>query len=211
MHESESQTINILIVDDHPMVREGLETILQRVDGMQVVGMAETGREAVMQAEALNPDIMLLDIELPDLDGLTVLRQIKALMPHIAVLMVTMDDDEAKIEQAIKAGAAGYVLKVVRSRDLIAAIRTAVASDIISRPFVVGKTGPQEGAPGPLSVTDKELLQLLADGLSNKEIAAEMKCSLATTKKHVQRVFELLNVSDRAHAVATALRNGLIK
>lgn len=222
MDDVEPETARIVVVDDHPMVREGLQSMLRRTDDIEVIGEAATGQDAMTQVEDLQPDLVLLDIHLPDLDGLTVLRQIKALTPHICVLMVTMHEDTASINQAIKDGAAGYVLKGVRRQELIAAIRMAVARASIPVPFVMGhepsravvavrSAAPSKGAGSRLSITDQELLQYLADGLNNKEISANMKWSLGTVKKHIQRLFERLEVSDRTQAVAIALRTGLIQ
>ncbi len=220
MNKVEPEKIRILVVDDHPMVREGLQSILQRVDDLEFIGEAATGQDAVTQVEDLQPDLVLLDIHLPDLDGLTVLRQIKALASHICVLMVTMHEDKVSIHQAIQAGAAGYVLKGVRRRELIAAIRMAVARAAIPVPFVIGNEPSHTAVTErplttplgtPMRITDQELLRCLADGLNNKEISANMKWSPGTVKKHIQRLFELLEVSDRTQAVATALRTGLIQ
>ncbi len=222
MCEAELQAIRILVVDDLPIVREGLQSMLSRADDLEVIGEAATGQEAVKQVEALQPDIVLLDIHLPDLDGLTVLRQLKVMQPFPRVLIVTMHEDVTMINQAIDAGAVGYVLKGIRRRDLIATIRMAVASDVIPVPFLIGKEALQiDGTERPsaraeqletsLRATDQELLQLLADGLNNKAISSQMKWSLATVKKHIQHLFAVLKVSDRTQAVATALRKGLIR
>lgn len=222
MNTPESDKIRVLIVDDHPMVRDGLRSMLLTVDDLEVVGEAGTAREAVAQAEALQPDVVLLDIQLPDEDGLTVLRRLKAVAPEASVLMVTMHENATYVTQAIAGGAAGYILKGVRRHQLIEAIHTAVAGESVSTPVLLGRSQrhtaetaaqsmPQEHFPlEPLSPVEQELVRLLAEGLSNKQIGLRMNWSLGTVKKYVQRLFDKLQVTDRTQAVVEAIRRGLI-
>jgi DNA-binding NarL/FixJ family response regulator len=218
MNASPTKTIRILIVDDHPMVREGLGSMLATMAAMEVVGEAGSGAEAIAQAKALQPDIVLLDLQLPDVDGLIVLQQMKAAAPKTNILIVTMHDNATYMTQAIAAGAAGYVLKGVRRGDLLAAIQTVCGSETVLTPVLLGKRqqqtfkhGAQESPyPAALSSVELELLRLLAEGLSNKDISVCMRCSLGTVKKYIQRLFDKLHVSDRTRAVVEGIRRGLI-
>jgi DNA-binding NarL/FixJ family response regulator len=218
MNASETKIIRVLIVDDHPMVREGLGSMLATATEMEVVGEAGTGAEAIAQAEALQPDVVLLDLQLPDVDGLIVLKQIKTVAPDAHILIVTMHDNAAYMTQAMVGGAAGYVLKGIRREELLAAIHTVCASDTVPIPILLGQRQQQmryHGArertcPADLSPVELDLLQLLAQGLSNKEISVRMHCSLGTVKKYLQRLFDKLHVSDRTRAVVAGIRRGLI-
>jgi DNA-binding NarL/FixJ family response regulator len=218
MNASETKSIRVLIVDDHPMVREGLGSMLAAAADMEVVGEAGTGAEAIAQVEALQPDVVLLDLQLPDVDGLIVLKQIKTVTPDTRILIVTMHDNAAYMTQAMVSGAAGYVLKGIRRGEILAAIHTVCASDTVPAPILLGKRqqqrrshGVQERTyPADLSAVELDLLQLLAQGLSNKEISVRMHCSLGTVKKYIQRLFDKLHVSDRTRAVVVGIRRGLI-
>jgi DNA-binding NarL/FixJ family response regulator len=214
--------IRILIVDDHPMVREGLRGMLSTASNLEVVGEAGTAHDAVAQAQALQPDVILLDIRLPDTDGVTALPQLKSVAATAHVLMVTMHEETAYMLQAVMAGAAGYILKGVHRHELLTAIQTAVAGQTVTVPVLLGP-GRQHGAPAPLSPpqpphpmdalrpVERELLGLLARGLSNKAISVQMHWSLSTVKKYVRRLFALLQVRDRTQAVAEAIRRKLIE
>ena len=214
--------VRILIVDDHPMVREGLRGMLSTASNLEVVGEAGTAHDAVAQAKALQPDVILLDIQLPDMDGVTVLPQLKSVAASAHVLMVTMHEETAYMLQAVMAGAAGYILKGVHRHELMTAIQTAVAGHTVTVPVLLG-SGRQHGVAAPVSppqtprLTDalrpveRELLDLLARGLSNKDISVQMHWSLSTVKKYVRRLFALLKVRDRTQAVAEAMRRRLIE
>jgi len=214
--------VRILIVDDHPMVREGLRGMLSTASNLEVVGEAGTAYDAVAQAKALQPDVILLDIQLPDMDGVTALPQLKSVAAAARVLMVTMHEETAHMLQAVMAGASGYILKGVRRQELLTAIQTAVAGHTVTVPVLLGP-GRQRGATAPVSPPqtpcssdalrpiERELLGLLARGLSNKDISVQMHWSLSTVKKYVQRLFALLQVRDRTQAVAEAMRRRLIE
>jgi DNA-binding NarL/FixJ family response regulator len=213
--------VRILIVDDHPMVREGLRGMLSTASNLEVVGEAGTAHDAVAQAQALQPDVILLDIQLPDMDGVTLLPQLKSVAASAHVLMVTMHEETSYMLQAVMAGAAGYILKGVHRQELLTAIQTAVAGHTVTVPVLLGP-GRQYGAAAPvcppqtprpadaLRPIERELLGLLARGLSNKDISVQMHWSLSTVKKYVQRLFALLKVRDRTQAVAEAMRRRLI-
>ena len=220
MSLEERNRIQVVIADDHPVVREGLRSLLLTAADMEVIGEAGTGAEAVVQAQALQPEIMLLDIRMPGGNGLAVLKQIKAASPHTSVIMVTMHDNPDYISRAIAAGAAGYVLKEASRQDFLTAIRTVLKPSAAPTPVLLSKT--QRGAfsaahtsapSGAVSISsvERELLLLLADGLSNKEISAQLRCSLGTVKNYLQNLFNTLQVSDRTRAVVEAIRLGLIE
>ena len=212
--------IRVVIADDHPVVREGLRSMLLTAEDMEVVGEARTGAEAVAQARVLRPEVMLLDIRMPDGTGLAVLDQIKAVSPVTSVIMVTMHDSPDYISRAITAGAAGYVLKEASRQDLLSAIRTVLQPSVAATPLLLSKSqreafdasqaSTSSDVPS-LSPVERELLLLLADGLNNKEISARLHCSLGTVKNYLQRIFSTLQVSDRTRAVVEAIRLGLIE
>ena len=220
MSRGERERIQVVIADDHPVVREGLRSLLLTAADMEVIGEAGTGAEAVVQAQALQPEIMLLDIRMPGGNGLAVLKQIKAVSPHTSVIMVTMHDNPDYISRAIAAGAAGYVLKEASRQDFLTAIRTVLRPSAAPTPVLLSKTqraafsAAQTSAPsGAVSISsvERELLLLLAEGLSNREISARLRCSLGTVKKYLQNLFNTLQVSDRTRAVVEAIRLGLIE
>jgi len=205
----------VLVVDDHPMVREGIRSMLSG----EVAAWAEagTGAEALKRAAEVNPDLVLLDVQLPDLDGLTVLRQIKELAPRASVLIVTMHDNPAYVHEAVKLGAAGYVLKGISRRELLATVHAVCEGESVIEPPLLRRLLGEVGGP-PLCQTsrealtrvEREVLALLTQGLTNGEIARRLRWSLGTVKKYVQRVFEKLGVSDRTQAAVEAVRRGLL-
>ena len=220
MNLGEQSCIRILIADDHPVVREGMRSMLFTVDDMQVVGEASTGAEAVSQARVLQPDVVLLDVRMPDGTGLTVLDRVKAVSPGTSVIVVTMHDNPDYISRAIKSGAAGYVLKEVGRQDLLTAIRTVVQPSVAATPLLLSKSqravidtsqvSTSDDVPS-LSPVERELLLLMAEGLNNKEISEQLRCSLGTVKNYLQHIFSTLQVSDRTRAVVEAIRLGLIE
>jgi len=207
----------VLVVDDHPMVREGLRSMLDG-EGVEIVGEAASGAEAVQRATDLQPDVVLLDLELPDLDGLTVLRRVRETVPAAAVLIVTMHQDPARVRQAVEAGAAGYVLKGVDRTELRASIRAvrdggSVFDPRLLRAALDAGDGRSRGAPAyapALSRIEVDLLRLIAEGLTNREIGHRLRWSLATVKKYVQRILSKLDVPDRTRAAVEAVRRGLL-
>jgi len=206
--------LRVLIVDDHPMVRAGLRSMLSG-DEVEVVGEAGSGAEAVERAVALDPELVLLDLELPDLDGVETLTRLRARAPRAAVLMVSMHDDPSMVRRAVEAGAAGYVLKGIGRRALLAAVRAvrnggSVLDSSLLR--ALANPAPAESIPlDALTRVELDTLALLAAGLTNREIAERMRWSVGTVKKYVQRILEKLNVSDRTQAAVVAVRKGLVK
>lgn len=207
---SEPTTIRVLLVDDHPVVREGLRSMLGG-DDIAVVAEAATGAEAVRAAFDVKPDVVLLDMQLPDMEGVAALRAIKQKSPHIAALVLSMHDEPALVRKALAAGAAGYLLKGATRHDLRDAIRAAHAGASVIDPALAHAT-PEATAPteGALTPIEHRVLALVADGLTNREISAQMRWSVATAKKYVQRILDKLGVADRTQAVARALRRGLL-
>lgn len=193
--------MRVLVIDDHPVVREGLRSILT-CDGIAMVGDAGTGAEGLRLAWERRPDVVLLDMQLPDMLGVEVLRELKRSTPDVAVLVLSMHDDPGLIRRAMEAGAAGYVLKGIKRADLLATMRAACG-----RPASVDATRSTGGA---LTTIERRMLGLMAAGRTNGEIGEQMRWSVATTKRYLQRIFEKLEATDRTQAVASAFRRGLI-
>lgn len=198
-----------LLVDDHPVVREGLRSMLT-CDEVTVVAEAGTGADALRLAAETTPDVVLLDMQLPDMEGLAVLRALGASQSRAAVLVLSMHDDPALVRRALDAGAAGYLLKGVTRRDLLAAMRAACDGATVLDPALA----PPARSPlvvDPFTAVERQVLGLMADGLTNRAIADRMRWSVASAKKYVQRVLEKLAATDRTQAVASALRLGLLR
>jgi len=205
----------VAIADDHPVVREGLVAMLETEPDFQVVGTATTGAEAVALVARTDPDVMLLDLELPELDGVAVLRRLVAEDARVRVIVFTVFDTDERIIAAVEAGAAGYLLKGAPRAELFAAVRTvaaggsllaSVASSAVLR-RVRGELPP--GGPS-LTPREREVLETLARGLGNKQIAAELGVSERTVKFHVSSLFAKLGAGNRTEAVTIAARAGLV-
>jgi DNA-binding NarL/FixJ family response regulator len=187
---------------------------------IEIVGEASTAAEAIRLGAEAAPDVVLLDMALPDGDGLSALRRIKQTTPTVAILVLTMHDDPALVRGAVQAGAAGYVLKGVGRRELLAAVRAvrdgeAVIDPVLLRSLTDGVAPSTPAAfrttaTEPLTPVERDLLRLIASGLTNREIAGHMHWSVATVKKYVQRVLDKLDVSDRTQAAVVAVRRGLV-
>jgi DNA-binding NarL/FixJ family response regulator len=204
--------IRVLVVDDHPMVREGLRGMLSD-PGVEVIAEAASGAEALRLAALLRPDVVLLDLELPDIDGLAVLGRIRAQDAGLPVLVVTMHEDAGLMRRAVKAGANGYVLKGVDRRELLASVRAVRSGGSVVDPSLL-RTAVDDGdgeADAPaLTRVEVDLLRLVAGGLTNREIAAHLRWSQATVKKYVRRVLDKLGAIDRTQAAVEAVRRGLL-
>ncbi len=209
----------VLLVDDHELVRQGIATMLSSASDIQVIGEARTGREALEIARTQLPDIVLMDVRMPDMDGLEATRKIKEERPRTAVIMVTMHDNPAYLRDAVRAGAAGYLLKDVSKEELVDAVhQVATGGAFIESQMLKGMLSemkPAGAATAPaaknLTKREREILSLVAEGMSNREIADKLVLSPETVKSHVAAILEKLNVSDRTQAAIYAVRNGLVE
>ncbi len=212
------EKITILLADDHMLVREGTRKLLEREEDLQVVGETGDGEEAVRLATELRPDVAIIDIAMPKLNGIEATRQVKALCPATAVLILTAYDDDQYVFALLEAGAAGYLLKNVRGRDLIEAIRAVNAGESVLHPAIARKLIDRFACPpskpseerGPALLTERELevLKLAAKGMSNGEIARHLNLSIRTVQAHLSTIFGKMEVGSRTEAVVQALQKG---
>jgi DNA-binding NarL/FixJ family response regulator len=213
-----SNPIRILVADDHPIVRDGLVAILSTQPDFEVVGEAGNGAEAVERATMLQPDVMLLDLEMPELDGVEVLRRLAQSNPEVRVIVFTAFDTDERILGAVKAGAQGYLLKGAPRKELFEAVRVVHAGGSLLQPVVASKLLRQvshqsQAVPTVDALTPREVevLRLLAQGLQNKEIAAQLVISERTVKFHVSSIMSKLGAGNRTEAVTLAAQQGLIE
>jgi DNA-binding NarL/FixJ family response regulator len=205
--------IRVIIADDHPVVRTGLRGMLAGHPEFQVVGEATTGAEAVALAIRLHPGVVLMDLRMPETDGVAATMEIKERWPEANVLVLTTYDTDADILRAIEAGATGYLLKDAPREELFRAIRAAARGETVLAPRVATRLMGQVRAPAEeaLSVREIEVLSLVARGSSNREVARQLHISEATVKSHLTHIFGKLGVSDRTAAVTTALKSGILR
>jgi DNA-binding NarL/FixJ family response regulator len=211
-------TIRVAIADDHAVVRQGLRTFLELQDGMDVVGEAADGEEAVALVERTAPDVVLLDLVMPRVDGLEAIRRIRERAPATRILVLTSFADDHTVLPAVRAGAAGYLLKDVQPPELAGAIRTVHAGEALLAPAVATMLVEQlagEDGPGPergdhLTPREREVLALLARGRANKAIALDLGVSERTVKTHVSNILGKLNLTDRTQAAVYAVRHGIV-
>ncbi|MDH7568239.1 MAG: response regulator transcription factor [Armatimonadota bacterium] len=216
------EQVRVLIADDHPLILEGLGSLLQRQPDIEVVGTAKTGPEAVAAALELDPDVVLMDIRMPELDGVEATRRIRSLSPHVRVIILTVYEDDASIFNAIKAGASGYMLKDVEMESLVDSIRRAARGESLIHPTIAARvleefgrlTRERESTPADLfqqlTRREIEILHLLAEGLTNKEIAFRLGISEKTVKNHLSNIFDKLQVNDRMQALIYAFEHNII-
>lgn len=209
--------IRLLLCDDHPVVRDGLAAILSTQSDFEVIGEASTGTEAVQKAIALKPDVILLDLEMPDLDGAEALKQIRAAQPEARAIVFTAFDTDERIVSAVQAGAHGYLLKGVPREELFKAIRVVSEGGSLLQPVIASKLlnhvrarRDEAEEAEPLTDREMEVLRLLAQGKSNKEIAATLVISERTVKFHVSSIMGKLGASNRTEAVSIAAGRGLV-
>jgi DNA-binding NarL/FixJ family response regulator len=206
------ETIRILIADDHPVVRDGLAAMLGTQSDFNVVAVATTGREAVQLASDLRPDVVLLDLEMPDLDGVQALTQMRAATPGIRALVFTAFDTDDRILAAVRAGAQGYLLKGAPRDELFRAVRVVSQGGSLLQPVVASKLLQRMAAPeasereAGLTERETQVLGLLVQGRANKEIAAELEISERTVKFHVSSILSKLGASNRTEAVRLAVQ-----
>lgn len=235
MTEERNDQIKILLVEDHLLTRIGLKTVIERVSSFKVVAEAENGEEAIDKAEATQPDVILMDVGMPVMDGIEASKRIKEKNKHVEIVMLTSHDNERDIFASLAAGAGGYCLKDVDPERLYSAIRSVNAGDIWLDSTIAGKVlrqyssndatqfaQPVDTAKSPapstklpqlpeqLSPREREVLSLVVEGLSNQEIADKLFISLATAKTHVRNILNKLAVDDRTQAAVSAMRRGLV-
>ncbi len=209
--------IRILVADDHPVVRDGLIAVLGTQPDFAVVGEASTGTETVERAERLHPDVVLLDLEMPELDGVEAIRRLRESAPDVHVLVFTAFDTDERIIGAVQAGARGYLLKGVPRNDIFQAIRVISQGGSLLQPIVASKLmqhisheGAQEPVAESLTERETEVLHLLAQGKTNKEIAAALIISERTVKFHISAILGKLGAGNRTEAVTIAAQRGLV-
>jgi DNA-binding NarL/FixJ family response regulator len=211
-------SIRILIADDHPLFRDGMHGLLDSVPDTEVVGEATTGEEAISLAAALQPDVILMDIKMPGINGIQATREIVQISSHINILVVTMLEDDDSVFAAMRAGARGYLLKGANQAEILRAIRAVANGEAIFGPGiarrVIGLFSTSRRTASPqifpeLTEREREILALIAQGRSNIEIAEQLSLSLKTVRNHVSNIFSKLQVADRAQAVIRAREAGL--
>jgi DNA-binding NarL/FixJ family response regulator len=207
--------IRVLVVDDHPIVRQGLVSVLNDEDDLEVVGEASSGREAVALASRVRPDVVLLDLEMPDVDGVEAIPQLLAARPGLGVLVFTAYDTEERVLGAVRAGARGYLLKGASADEIARGIRTVHQGGSSLEPRVASRllaevTAPRGARSSSLTEREREVLRLVADGLPTKQIALSLSISERTVKFHVNSIFHKLGADNRAQAVALAAQRGLL-
>jgi two-component system response regulator NreC len=212
----------IVLADDHAILREGIRALLEDQSDMTVIGEAADGRKAIELARDLSPDIIVMDIGMPLLNGLEATRQIKHNFPQVAVLVLTMHDNEEYVSQILAAGASGYVLKRAASSELVTAIRAVAAgqsflSPAVTKLLIEGYMGRQPAAPAmvdpfeTLTAREREVLQLVAEGHTNAQIAKLLNISIKTVKAHRSNLMQKLGLHDRGELIKVAIHRGIIE
>jgi two-component system, NarL family, response regulator LiaR len=210
--------IKILLAEDHVVVREGTRELIQHEDDMEVVGEAGDGEEAIHLAEQTKPDVIIMDITMPKMNGIESTKQIKAILPSTAVLILTAYDNDQYVSALLEAGAAGYLLKNIKGRELIDAVRAVHAGESVLSPKIAKKVlnrfaatssvHVSESVPDILSERELEVLRLAARGLNNRDIAGQLFLSIRTVQAHLGNIFNKLGVGSRTEAILHGLRKG---
>jgi DNA-binding NarL/FixJ family response regulator len=211
MTESTShQTITVLCVDDHPLVRKGIASIIGNEPDMKLIGEAGNGTDAVEMFRAHRPDVVLMDLRMPNVDGIEAAKQIRAISPDVKIIALTSFDGDQEIYRALEAGVRGYLLKEMVHTEVVRAIRLVHSGKRLMPPEVADRL-TEYFPKAALTPREVEVLSLVAQGLANKEIAAKLGTADGTVKIHVQNILSKLSASDRTHAVTIALQRGIIQ
>ena len=212
-----SEPIRILLADDHTLFRDGLRALFGSLPNFEVSGEAATGAEAITLAEKLQPEVVLMDIQMPDLNGIEATRQIVQTSPHIGVIVITMFEDDDSVFAAMRAGARGYVLKGADQEEMLRAIRAVSRGEALFGPAIAAQLtsffnatrAPAVAAFPELTDREREVLQLLAQGLTNQEIADRLVIAVKTVRNHLSNIFSKMQVADRVEAIIRARDAGL--
>ncbi len=219
--------IRVLLADDQTLIRQGIRLLLEIEEGIEVVGQAANGREALQQVESLHPDVVLMDVRMPEMDGVEATRELGRRFPEVKVIILTTFEDDETVFEGLKAGARGYLLKDISSEDMAAAVRKVAAGEALIEPRLTRKVlaeftrlatasashTPAQGEADPavsLTEREKEVLNALAQGLSNREIAEKLVITEGTVKNHVSNLIDKLGVRDRTQAILKGQVLGLI-
>jgi DNA-binding NarL/FixJ family response regulator len=208
--DTTTQTVRVLCVDDHPLVRKGIASILNNEPDMKLVAEAGNGRDAVAMFKAHQPDVTLMDLRMPEMDGIEAARRIRADSPDAKIIALTSFDGDQEIYRALEAGVRGYLLKEMVHTEVVRAIRLVHAGKRLMPPEVAERLTDYFPKPA-LTPREVEVLTLVAAGLANKEIASKLGTADGTVKIHVQNILSKLNASDRTHAVTIAIQRGIIQ
>jgi DNA-binding NarL/FixJ family response regulator len=207
----------VVVADDHDLVRAGLRGLLSGERGLEVVGEAANGNEALALCRRLQPDVVMMDVRMPDMDGLAVTRAIKAESPATSVILFTMYESADYLVEALKAGAAGYLLKGASKQEIVTTVRQVLAGESVLHPELVlqllrrsSGVNPERGIAQELTRRERDVLRLIALGQTNKEIAETLSLTVSTVKTHVEHVIDKLHVSDRTQAAVRAIELGLV-
>ena len=210
------EVIRVLVVDDHPVVRRGIRSLLAEEEGLEVVGEAANGKEALEQVEKLHPDVILMDLVMPEMSGVEAIQRITADHPEARILVMTSFAADDKVFPSIKAGALGYLLKDSDPEDLLRMIRQVYRGELSIHPTIARKViqelnrpAQEPLTPSPLTEREVEILQLLAQGVENKEIARRLVLREATVRTHVSNILSKLHLANRVQATLYALRKGI--
>jgi len=209
--------VTVLIADDQTLFREGIKDLLEDEKGIKVIGEASNGPEAIEMVKKLKPEVVLMDIKLPQMDGVSATKIIRKECPKTNVLILSSYEDEAHITEAIQAGANGYLSKMLPASELVHALKTFTAEGVMIPQPIMGKLiqglrqmGSGDSTPDSLTPTEIKIMALLGRGNSNKEIASQLNCSVKTIKNHLNSIFQKLDASNRTEAVVKAIEKGLI-
>jgi len=211
-----AKIVTVLLADDQTLFREGLKDLLEDEKGIKVVGEAKTGPEAIDMVRRLKPDVVLMDIKIPEIDGISATKIIREKFPQTNVIVLSSYEDEAHITEAVSAGANGYLSKMLPASELVNALKTFTSESVMIPQPIMSKliSGLRQGvskeSPEALTNTEMKVMTLLGRGKSNKEIAKELNCSVKTIKNHLNNVFNKLGVTNRTEAVVKAIEKGLI-